>query len=100
MRDQDDTSPGVAKRLYRVAHQGTRWRQWDGEYVTFSSISGETHKLDIASGEIFRCIINGPISTKQICSNLADFLEVEVDDQLEEAVHGILAHMENAGLIE
>ncbi len=82
------------------ADQEIFWRHWEGDYVIFNSLSGETHILDIASGKVLRRIMNGPSTTEDIRSEIGDFLEVRNDSELACAVDKILNSLEDAGLVE
>ncbi len=89
------------ERVYYVpVKQKIRWRYWEGDYVVFSSISGETYTLDIASGRVLERIIDQPTMLEDIRATIASFLEVENDTELANAVNQILLHLEDAGLIE
>ncbi len=87
--------------IWRVAgNQKILWRDWEGDYVIFSSLSGQTHILDIASGKVLRRIMERPSTIEDIRSEIADFLEVKNDAKLANAVDSILKRLEEAGLIE
>ena len=93
--------PKFHENIWRVAgNQKILWREWEGDYVIFSSLSGETHTLDIASGKILRRIMERPSTIEDIRSEIADFLEVKNDAELGNAVDNILKSLEDAGLIE
>ncbi len=83
-----------------AAGQKLLWRYWEGDYVVFGSLSGETHTLDIASGKSLERIMSGPSTREDIRSEIANLLEVENDAELANAVDQILLHLEDAGLIE
>ena len=76
------------------------WRQWEGDYVVFNAASGNTHLLDIASGEVLMALLGGPASASQIAERLAKFLEVANDDGLQAAADGIVSNLDDLGLIE
>lgn len=76
------------------------WRQWDGDYVVFDPASGNTHLLDIASGEVLMTLLDGPASAERIAARVADLLEVGQDEPLGAAVAGILESLDELGLIE
>ncbi len=56
--------------------------------------------LDIVSGNVLKSIMDGPASSMKIRSNVADFLEVDNDAELQDATDEILKRLENAALIE
>ncbi len=76
------------------------WRHWEGDYVVFNSLSGETHILDITDGKVLRRIMNGPATTEDIRSEIGEFLKVRNDAELACAVDKILHNLEDAGLVE
>ena len=75
-------------------------RYWDGDFVVFNSLSGETHLLDIVSGKVLSRIMEGPASPFEIQSEIADFLDVENQQDLTNAIEEILNRLEDAGLVE
>ena len=83
-----------------VGDEPLRWRFWDGDYVYFSPFSGQTHFLDIVTGDVLRVIIDGPPDVAELRSMIADFLDVKNDERVAEATDDILSRLENAGLIE
>ena len=76
------------------------WRCWDGEYVVFNPASGQTHILDIASGELLLGLMERPTGRADLCARLGAFLEVDNGADLEAAVSRILGSLEDLGLIE
>ncbi len=82
------------------AGQEILWRHWEGDYVIFNSLSGETHILDITSGKVLKRIMKGPSTTEGIRSEIGDFLEVRNNSELARAVDKILSGLEDAGLVE
>ena len=76
------------------------FRQWDGDYVVYSCLAGETLKLDIVSGKVLETIDCATTSVESLRSSVAELLEVSNDPQLAEAVTEILESLERAGLIE
>lgn len=79
---------------------GLSWRQLDGDYLVFNPSSGNTHVLDVASGEILRLLVGAAASTKAVGSHLAAFLEVAEDDELRDARDRMLLNLEELALIE
>ncbi len=89
---------GIVWRI--AARQDILWRNWDGDYVVIGSLSGETHILDIVSGKALERIMERPSSVLEIRSDIAEFLEVENNKELESAVAKILKRLQDAALIE
>ena len=87
--------------IWRIpTDQEILWRCWEGDYVIFNSLSGETHILDITGGKVLRRIMNRPSTTEDIRSEIGDFLEVRNNAELACAVDKILHSLEDAGLVE
>ena len=55
-------------------------RNWDGDYVVYNPVSGNTHLLDIVTGEVLKMIATGPVHAQAIYSRVANFLELSADD--------------------
>lgn len=99
--------PTISKKTETVSDfwkissdNGLSWRCWDGEYVVFNPASGNTHLLDIASGQVLMTLVAEPTETSRIQEQLAGFLEVDRDDRLVAAVSEILTRLEGLELIE
>lgn len=75
-------------------------RVWDGETVVFNPLSGDTHLLDILTGELLRALMTGPASVAALRQTAAEFLEVPDDEQLAQHVGQMLASLDELGLIE
>lgn len=80
--------------------EGVSWRQLDGDYLVFNPSSGNTHVLDVATGEILRLLVGAAASTTAVGSHLAAFLEVAEDDELRDARDRMLLSLEELALIE
>jgi PqqD family protein of HPr-rel-A system len=76
------------------------WRQWDGDYVVFNPASGDTHLLDIASGEVLVALRGGRASTEELAAHLADLLEIGTGDTVTSATEHILATLTRLGLVD
>jgi PqqD family protein of HPr-rel-A system len=76
-------------------------RNWDGDYVVYNPLSGNTHILDIVTGEVLKMIATGPARAQAICSRVANFLELPADDgNVSQHVGDILHVLDDLGLIE
>ena len=76
------------------------WHQWDGDYVVFNPDSGNTHLLDIASGEVLVALQAGAASTEHLAARLADLLDLGKDQTMTSAVRHILETLSGLGLVE
>ncbi len=73
---------------------------WDGDYVAYNPLSGNTHFLDIVSGEILVALRAGPATAAALSAHLAAFLDVPNDAQmLDNALH-VLDVLDQLGLVE
>ena len=75
-------------------------RYWGGDYVVYNPLSGNTHILDIATGELLKAIVNERMTTHDVCRCLAQFLEVPDGADVADSVGRILNHLDELGLIE
>lgn len=76
-------------------------RCWDGDYVVYSPLSGNTHVIDIVSGEVLAAIMmSARARASELCRHVAAFLEVPNDFAVAEHVSSILGTLDHLGLIE
>ena len=75
-------------------------RDWEGDFVVYNPLSGDTHMLDIVSGETLKALSAGAIAEEDLRAHIANFLEVPNDATLLENLRRILAHLDELGLIE
>ena len=75
-------------------------RDWDGDYVVYNVLSGDTHVLDIVTGEVLRSIMAHRAGGTDLCRHVAHFLDVPNDSAIEQQVRGILSALDQLGLIE
>ena len=76
-------------------------RNWDGDYAVYNPISGNTHILDVVTGEVLKAIAAGPARASALCRRVADFLDLPDDDgNISRHVGDILGTLDDLGLIE
>lgn len=75
-------------------------RCFEGEFVVYNPLSGQTHYLDIVSGQVLMLVTAGASGTDAICSRIAAFLEVDSDDRVLALVFETLRKLEGVQLIE
>lgn len=75
-------------------------RSWDGEFVVYNPISGNTHILDLVSGEILTALFPGPCSTAALATHLAGFLDIPDDDGVSLTVARVLDVLDELGLVQ
>ena len=95
--DQHDQMPRVWR--LNLAPQ-LPLRIWDGDVVVYNPLSGDTHLLDVLTGELLRLIIAGPATVTALREAAATLLEVPDDDTLGQHVGQALAALDESGLIE
>lgn len=76
------------------------FRCWDGDYVVYNPLSGNTHVLDIVTGEVLTSIMTTLARSSELCRHVADYLEVPNDAAVAEHVARILDALDRLGLIE
>jgi PqqD family protein of HPr-rel-A system len=76
------------------------FRCWDGEYVVYNPLSGDTHLLDIVTGKVLKSIMSASSHTVDLRRSVAAFLEVPDDNDLARQVDDILHLLDELGLIE
>lgn len=75
-----------------------RW--WDGDCVVYNRLSGDTHVLDVVTGEVLRTVMAERLPAAEIGRRLAAFLDVPADERIADTVGKILNHLDELGLIE
>ena len=86
---------------WRVASQEPlRLRCWDGDYVVYNPLSGQTHFLELLTGRILELIILETPTTDQIYSFVAAFLDLDSEDLVIEAIDNHLYLLKRVVLIE
>ncbi|MDX1402810.1 MAG: HPr-rel-A system PqqD family peptide chaperone [Kiloniellales bacterium] len=76
------------------------WRCWDGDYIVYNPLSGNTHKLDLLTGEICLFLSDERRDLSEIYGFAADFLGIDVSEDLQNSVDASLQALDEAGLIE
>jgi PqqD family protein of HPr-rel-A system len=88
-------------QTWRKASSGTiPMREWDGDWVVYNPLSGDTHILDIVAGEVLRTVAGGPRDGRALCGHIAEFLDVADDANTAANVAAILHRLDELGLIE
>ena len=75
-------------------------RSWDGDVVVYNPLSGDTHLLDVLTGDLLRVIAAGPATIAALREAAATLLDVPDDDSLGRHVGEALAALDESGLIE
>jgi PqqD family protein of HPr-rel-A system len=75
-------------------------RHWDGDSLVYNRLSGDTHLLDVVSGEIVSALLHGPAKEHELVERIAAFLDVPNDGQTAANVKRILDVLDDLGLVE
>ena len=92
--------PSVTRYWRAVDGEDLVWRDWDGDCVVFSPTSGNTHVLDILSGEVLKAIAEARRRNQELVSHAALYLDVPESTDLKAVVRDVTERLEAAGLIE
>jgi PqqD family protein of HPr-rel-A system len=88
-------------RVWRLIDEALpAWRAWGEEVVVYNDATGDTHRLDATMALAFHALREGPIGPASLSGRLAPALGPGTDDELAEAAHSILAHLEQLELAE
>ncbi len=68
--------------------------------MIFNPVSGATHLLDVASGDVLLALLKGPARPHDLTDRLAALLDVRPDRSLRAAVDTILDSLDRLGLAE
>ena len=71
---------------------------WDGEPIVYNRDSGDTHILDVVSGEIVVALAHAAATPGELAHRVALFLDVPYDDVIDNVRH-ILNVLEELGLV-
>ena len=76
------------------------WRCWNDEWVVFDVGSGQTHQMDTLTAVTLMMVESTASTLPELVSRIADELLIPSDNQLSDAVGGILEQLAATGLIE
>jgi PqqD family protein of HPr-rel-A system len=91
----------VSSAMWRASH-GSRlhWREWDGEFVVYDDVSGDTHRLNALSAKTLEIVAVSGVSLGPLTEQLALELALPLDDNLRSQVTEVLARLSDTGLID
>src|SRR3546814_16410953 len=85
---------------WQISHQRAGiWRRWDGEVVVYDDVSGDTMKLDAIVSEVFRLMLDGPVTADHVTERLATAFEVSAGTDLQTLTAQALNEKREAGLV-
>lgn len=82
--------------------EGSRlsWKLWDDEYVVFDHGSGNTHLLDLFSGQVLKALEEGPADAGLVAHRVAASVDEAAGPVLASRIEETLRRLEQAGLVE
>jgi PqqD family protein of HPr-rel-A system len=92
-----DTSPQTAWQICR--QRAGIWRDWDGEVVVYDDLSGDTMKLDAVVSEVFRLLLQGPLTMGQVIDHLVTAFEMAAGADVPNLAATALNRLKEAGLV-
>jgi PqqD family protein of HPr-rel-A system len=75
-------------------------RDWDGDFIVYSPLSGHTHILDVVAGEVLKLLADGGLDEAGLCARTGAFLDVPNTAAFAAEFANILARLDDLGLIE
>jgi len=79
--------------------QALAYRQWDGEYVLYNNLSGDTHLLGEAAIELLLALRNGPAAREALAAALQAQFDFGDADPLGETDE-LLLRLKSLALVE
>jgi PqqD family protein of HPr-rel-A system len=76
------------------------WRVWDGEYVVFDSLSGDTHLLNQVAATALQLLGDTPASADELAHHVARRLGRELEPESVGQFHELLRQLDDLGLVE
>jgi PqqD family protein of HPr-rel-A system len=83
-----------------VSLQTLRLRTWDDEFVVYNGLSGDTHLLDHAAGQILQTLCATPAEIDALTASLGALWDVDPDDEFRGQIERILADLLALALVE
>jgi PqqD family protein of HPr-rel-A system len=76
------------------------WRHWEEEYILFNAASNQTHYLNSLGAEILHLLQESPLVSEELNQKISEKYDLQLDDDTRQYIAGILANMDELGLIE
>lgn len=80
--------------------QTLRYREWQGEYVLYNDLSGDTHLFSESAIHLLYTLKNAPAGEAALAAGLRAEFDDEGDEIDDAAVAGLLAQLAALALIE
>lgn len=75
------------------------WAEWDGEYVLFHRLSGQTHFVNAATARLLQSVLTEPRTVDEAISVLASQARPDEFAELRERISEQLLLLEDLGLV-
>ena len=92
--------PEVSCRWRIVGPEQLVWRLLDADWLVFNPNSGDTHLLNEVAAQALRAMEQGCLSLGELTGQVAQVLDVKVDQRFSESVTRLLSDFEELGLVE
>lgn len=76
------------------------WRCWENKYVVYHSLSGDTHLLGDAAGQILLTLQQTPQDAASLSESLASMMGVKTSPEFTMDINNILTDLHKLALIE
>jgi len=75
-------------------------RSWNGEFVVYHALSGDTHILEEANAQLLLELQQKPADVLSLARQLADKWQCELDDDLVREIEMALTEIQALSLVE
>jgi len=87
--------------LWRViGDDALQFRSWDGEFVVYNALSGDTHILEEAAAQLLLALQRAPADVLSLARLLADQWQCELNDEFLREIDMALTDMHALSLVE
>lgn len=83
-----------------VSLPSLRLRSWDDEFVVYAGLSGDTHLLDRAAGQILQTLCAASAEIDVLTASLGALWDVDPDDEFRLQIERILTDLQALALVE
>jgi PqqD family protein of HPr-rel-A system len=90
---------GAVERWRITDPSALTWREWDGEIILYDSHSGDVHRLEGLSAELFETLISAPADLPSLSARVASALDVECNDALTTAIDSVIRDLYLSGVV-
>ena len=92
---------GEHRGIWRImGAEPLRMRTWEGDSIVYHPMSGQTHRVDVVSALLLRCLTTGSASLVDLCREAEAFLELDDQALTERTVGQTLESLRTVGLVE